>query len=85
MKKFALAVAAAGTIAAGAMAFAPSANAAAPQASAQAAAKAATPNTDKLGCYIPAPGHTVELSALIEAIDNTNPVPGVPMMWNCLQ
>ncbi|CAB4801255.1 MAG: hypothetical protein F2873_06020 [Actinobacteria bacterium] len=72
MKKFALGLIAAATATAGAFAFAPSANAAAPE-------------TTRIGCYIPAPGQFVSVSVVIEAIGNTNPTPGVPMVWNCLQ
>lgn len=78
MKKFALGLIAAATATAGAFAFAPSANAAAPD-------RAAAPETTRIGCYIPAPGTLVSVSVVIEAIENTNPTPGVPMVWNCLQ
>jgi hypothetical protein len=72
MKKFTLGLIAAATATAGVFAFAPSANAAAPQ-------------TTRIGCYIPAPGQLVSVSVVIVAIGNTNPVPGVPMAWNCVQ
>lgn len=78
MKKLALGLVAAATATAGAFAFAPSANAAAPS-------ERAAPETTRIGCYIPAPGELVSVSVVIEAIGNTNPVPGVPMTWNCMQ
>ena len=77
MKKFALGLVIAGAAAASTLALAPSANAAAPQ--------AATPTTARITCWIPAPGEFVEVTVPMISIDNTNPVPGVPMMWNCLQ
>jgi ABC-type glycerol-3-phosphate transport system substrate-binding protein len=75
MKKFALGLA--GAAAASTLALAPSANAAAPQ--------AATPNTARITCWIPAPGQFVEVTVPIVAIENTNSAHGVPMPWNCLQ
>ena len=70
MKKFAVAAVIAGTAVAGAFSLAPSAHAAPPA---------------KIGCYIPTPGKFVDVSVTVNAVENTNPAPGVPMPWNCMQ
>lgn len=70
MKKFAVAAVIAGTAVAGAFSLAPTAHAAPPA---------------KIGCYIPTPGRFVDVSVTVNAVENTNPVPGIPMQWNCMQ